>query len=230
MCCLSLCAGTSGSLPWGPGGNDFEPQLQRCLPCPRKYNSLGALTGKPHIFPQPREAKPPARGDTAVEHVSCLPLQRSLAPPCSSLNPMRKEDSFILSKPHSRRSLPPLTGKQISIWGRGHLSNSASAVDRHLLRCKSCLWNCGLLWVGEVSGGQPPAPGTPHTSGGLLHQWAGMLGFLICLPGNTVSPSSAIKMSDCISHSRAGLLLPGRGRTREPLEREENHMLFLKAF
>lgn len=141
---------------------------------------------------------------------------------------MQKEEFFILSNTYSRRSLPPLTGNQLSIWERGHLSKPALAVNQHLLRAKSHLWNCGLLWVGEVPPG--PAPSPWHSSH--LRRTPAPVGrdaWLSYLPAWKYSPSSAIKMSDCISDSRAGLLLPGRGRTREPLEREENHMLFLKG-
>ena len=88
------------------------------------------------------------------------------------------------------------------------------------------LWNRGLLLVGEDPQGQPLGSGPPYTSAKPYS-----LAKDVCpssLPPLKHSPSSPINMSNCSSHSRAGSFLPGRERIREPLEREENHMLFFK--
>ena len=82
-------------------------------------------------------------------------------------------------------------------------------------------------------GDDPPGPAprlwaTPHL-GKTPAPWAGMLVWLSYLRPLKHSTSSSMEMSDCFSHFRAGSFLPGRERTREPLEREENHMLFLKS-
>lgn len=74
-----------------------------------------------------------------------------------------------------------------------------------------------------------PSLGFPHTSTGLLHQWARIFRFLICLSGNSLS--CAIKMSDCISLSRAGSVLTWERKNKGAFGEEgKSYVIFKRHF